>query len=431
LEEIRGHEFFGCEVRGKMRGYRYFYYIFLVLLIFVALNGSSGVFAQRPTAEWTILFYMDSDNNLEAPQMNDLDEMMKVGSSANINIVVLADRSTKGEKFRGYTDRAIGGIQNWTGAKLFFLERGRLRELSDMGELNMGDPTTLKNFLLGVMPQFPAKRYGLIFGNHGEGWHGIVGDESHGGDSLNAGELPNALKEVTAQLGKLELIGFDACLMANFETAQAISPYGKAMVASEELEPGNGWDYTPTLQALTANPAMDGFEFGKTIVNTYRNYYLGSDQGGRDKTVTLSVIDLAKIPAVETAANNLALSSSGFLQANQREAFLRTARARKATSEFGAGDKEQEGSHFYDLAQYAENLKRQQPDAATISAADQVISAVKSAVVHKIAGEAHARSYGISIFFPPKAQTLTDSVSRCNFFPNRQMAAFFESICRS
>lgn len=383
---------------------------FILAIVFAVMSGAnSSVFAQNAPAEWTLMFYMDADNNLEDPQMNDLEEMMKVGSDAKINLIVLADRSTKGEGERGYTNRAIGGIANWTSTKLMVIEKGRLRQLGEWGEVNMGDPANLQKFIQTVTTQFPAKRYGLIFGDHGEGWHGIVGDESHNGDSLNAGELPAALKEVTAQTGKFELIGFDACLMANFETAQAIAPYGKAMVASEELEPGDGWNYAPTMQTLAANPTMDGFGLGKTIVNTYRDYYLGANKGGRDKTVTLSVIDLAKIPALETATNSLALSNSGFLQANQREAFLRTARARKATEEFGAGDEGEDATHFYDLGHYAENIKRQQPDSATMAAADQVISAVKAAVVHKIAGEAHLRSHGISIYFPPAAYNLADA----------------------
>lgn len=389
-----------------MSGYPRFYYIFLAILILVGVTSSTKVFAQNAPAEWTLMFYMDSDNNLEDPQMDDLEEMMKVGSSANVNIVVLADRSTTGDKVRGYTDRAVGGIQNWTTAKVFYLERGKLRELDDWGEVNMGDPKTLNDFVTAATANFPAKRYGLVFGDHGDGWNGIVGDESHNGDNLNAKELPDVFKQFTAKTGKIELIGFDACLMANFETAQALAPFGKAMVASEELEPGNGWSYTPIMQTLTATPTMDGFALGRVIVNAYRDYYLGADQGGRDKTVTLSVIDLAKIPAVEAAANNLALSSSGFLQTNQRDAYLKASRARKATSEFGAGDEGQEGSHFYDLAQYAENLKLQQTNPATIAAADQVINAVRAAVPHKITGEVHARSHGLSIYFPPQKETL-------------------------
>ncbi len=390
-----------------MKGSPRFYYIFLLILIFVGITDSSKVFAQNAPAEWTLMFYMDADNNLEDPQMTDLEEMMKVGSSTNINIIVLADRSRTGDGERGYTDRAVGGIRNWTSTKLFYLERGKLRELADWGEVNMGDPKTLNNFVNLATTQFPAKKYALVFGDHGDGWNGIVGDESHGGDTLNLKELPTVFREFTAKTGKLELIGFDACLMANFETAQALAPYGKAMVASEELEPGDGWSYTPIMQSLTATPTMDGFALGKVVVNAYRDYYLGAAQGGRDKTVTLSVIDLAKIPAVEVAANNLALTSNGFLQANQRDAYLKASRARKASSEFGAGDDGQEGSHFYDLAQYAENLKREQPNATTIAAADQVITAVKAAVPHKITGDVHARSHGLSIYFPPNKNALT------------------------
>ena len=92
-----------------MKSHTRFYSIFLALLMFVALTGSTKVFAQNAPAEWTLMFYMDADNNLEDPQMTDLEEMMKVGSSAGIKIIVLADRSTKNEGHRGYTDRAVGG----------------------------------------------------------------------------------------------------------------------------------------------------------------------------------------------------------------------------------------------------------------------------------------------------------------------------------
>ena len=142
-----------------MKNYRRFYGISVALLIFIALFGSANnTFAQKAPAEWTMMFYMDSDNNLEDPQMNDLEEMLAVGSSPNVNIIVLADRSEKGDDEEGYTNRAVGGIRNWTTAKLMVVERGRLRELADWGEVNMGDPNNLKKFLETVTTQFPAKK---------------------------------------------------------------------------------------------------------------------------------------------------------------------------------------------------------------------------------------------------------------------------------
>jgi clostripain len=391
-----------------MKIYRFVYYCTIVVLfaLFAAVTDSTAKsFTQATKAEWTLMFYMDSDNNLEAPQMDDLEEMIAVGSSTNINIVVLCDRSIKSDDEDGYTNRAVGGIKNWTTAKLLFVEKRYLRELADWGEVNMGDPATLKKFLQTVTKQFPAKRFGLVFGNHGAGWIGIAGDESAKEDTLNMVELSSAFKSVTAQTGKFELVGFDACLMANFEVAKAIAPFGKTMVASEELEPGNGWDYTPLLSIFTKNPQMDGVALGKIIVDTFRDFYLNPQRGNRDKSVTLSIIDLDNIPALETAINNFGIRNQTFMKSGGRDTWIKTARARSGTEEFGV----HQGSHFhfYDMVDYAENIKREQPDAETAKASDAVIAAVKSAVVYKINGAAHPRSSGLSIYFPADKETLT------------------------
>ncbi|MEP6903707.1 MAG: hypothetical protein ABJA66_18435, partial [Actinomycetota bacterium] len=80
---MKNHRLFLCFVFG------------LLFTFFVAATDSANqVSAQTPPAEWTLMFYMDSDNNLEAPQMEDLEEMMAVGSSANINLIGLVDRSS-------------------------------------------------------------------------------------------------------------------------------------------------------------------------------------------------------------------------------------------------------------------------------------------------------------------------------------------------
>lgn len=391
-----------------MKYYPRFCRIFIALLIFIALPGTaSKIFAQNAPAEWTLMFYMDSDNNLEAPQMEDLEEMMAVGSSAGVNLLVLVDRSNKGDEERGYTNRSIGGLKNWSTAKMLYIEKGKLRELADWGEVNMGDPATLKKYLQTVATNFPAKHYGLIFGDHGAGWMGIGGDESANGDALDTLEMPPVLKEITAQTGRFDLIGFDACMMANFEAAKAIAPYGKAMVASEELEPGNGWDYTPLLNKLAQNPGMDGVALGKTVVDTFHNFYLGAEEGDRDKTVTLSVIDLDKIPALETAISNFGIYNVSFMKSGGRSTWIKTSRARSRAEEFGVNDDDH--FNYYDLLDYAENIKSEQPDAKTVQAADAVISAVKSAVVYKINGAAHPRSGGLTIYFPPDKDSLTDN----------------------
>lgn len=384
-----------------MKNHRLFLCCIILFSFLIATTDSTNkAFAQTTQAEWTLMFYMDADNNLEDPQMTDLEEMLAVGSDAKINLVVLADRSVKGDDEDGFTSRAVGGLRNWTTAKLMVVEKGKLRELADWGEVNMGDPATLKKFLQTVTGQFPAKRFGLVFGDHGDGWNGIVGDESAGDDTLTTKELPLVLKDATAKTGKFELIGFDACLMGNFESAKAVAPFGKVMVASEELEPGDGWNYTPLMRRLTANPQMDGFALGRVIVDTFADYYFAPQHAKTGKGVTLGVIALDKIAELETAINNLAIRNQAFIKSGGRDSWLKTARARTETEKYG------KNSYFYDVVDYAENIKHQQPDAETVKAADVVISIIKSVVVHKINGAAHPRSSGLSIYFPPDKDEL-------------------------
>ena len=378
--------------------------IFVAASLFLMLPTLAS--AQAEPAEWTLMFYMDSDNNLESPQMQDLEEMMAVGSSAKINIIGLIDRTPKGEddpEDRGYTNRAVGGLKNWTTAKYVVIEKGHLREIADWGELNMGDPANLKKFFDETTKQFPAKRYGVVFGDHGAGWPGILSDESAGGDSVDMSEMPVVLKDFTTKHGKLDFIGFDACLMANFEVARTVAPYAKTMVASEELEPGDGWNYTPLLTRLSQNPEMDSVGFGKAVVDTYREYYLGGQE--RDDSITLSVIDLSKIDALSAAIDGLSLSNQMFVKTGGRPSMLKVAAARSRAEEFGKGH----DVDNYDLAAYAAGIKTQSPDPVTVKSSDAVTAAVNAAVVYKVNGKEHPRAGGLSIYFPGKRDTLLES----------------------
>ena len=67
----------------------------------------------------------------------------------------------------------------------------------------------------------------------------------------------------------LELVGFDTCLMATVDVAALFQNFSKYLVASEEVEPGNGWLYSGWLGELAKNPAMGGEELGIAICNTY------------------------------------------------------------------------------------------------------------------------------------------------------------------
>lgn len=59
-----------------------------------------------------------------------------------------------------------------------------------------------------------------------------------------AAGLAGVTNPVTGQPLKLDIIGFDACLMAMYEVGSVMAPYAHYLLASELLEPGQGWDYS-------------------------------------------------------------------------------------------------------------------------------------------------------------------------------------------
>ncbi len=392
--------------------------IFAIVLSF-APQFVFGQAQDASVAEWTIMCYMDSDNNLENPQINlNINWMMETGSTDKVNIVLLVDRSPKGEPEKGYTNKGVGGIPGWTTAKYLYVEKGKLRDLGDWGEINMGDPANLVKFVTTAEKQFPAKKYGLLFGDHGAGWYGIVGDETSGGDNLNMAELYSALSAVTKS-GKLELIGFDACLMGNLESARIVSPFAKYMVASEEIEPGVGWYYPNIVRGLTAKPEIDGAGLASGIVSAYKFLYTSPEAKEMGQAATLGAIDLSKIDTVVKATNDLSAVTDAFVKAGGRTALLKTAKARSMTEEYGKSGGKSE-FFFFDLVHYAQNIKAQTGDPAVSKAADGVIASVAAAMLSKTNGPAMPHANGLSIWFPNKSSEIVDS-GYATFFDSAQL----------
>ncbi|HOV22294.1 MAG TPA: clostripain-related cysteine peptidase [bacterium] len=249
-----------------------------ILFLFVFFS----FFSEATISKWTIMIYLDGDNNLEEYALDDFLEMSEISSDENVNIVVQFDRISRYDSSYG----------NWTGCNRFYVTKGieptEENAISNWGdgkgerEVNMGDPETLANFILWAKENYPAEKYTLILWNHGGGWrdlyqsmYQIAGKEipvlkevcydDTDGDYLSTNEVRQAIENA----GGVDLIGFDACLMGMIEVAYELSPFASVMVASEEVEPASGWDYVEILSELKAQPLSTSEEFGEIIVNSY------------------------------------------------------------------------------------------------------------------------------------------------------------------
>ena len=79
-------------------------------------------------------------------------------------------------------------------------------------------------------------------------------------------EINTALKDAGT---KFDFVGFDACLMATYETAIMLNNHADYLIASEETEPGIGWYYTNWLTNLSENTSMPTIEIGQNIIDDF------------------------------------------------------------------------------------------------------------------------------------------------------------------
>jgi len=417
---------------------------FLVLLL-IPLSPSMA--QEKRLAEWTFMVFMNGDNNLEKFAINDFMEMAKVGSTETVNIVVQFDRIAAHGK--DWDDQRYG---NWSGTLRFKVGKGMTpiptNAVEDIGEANMGDGAVLRQFVEWATSAYPAKRYALIIWNHGQGWRfdmattiaatteadrkkraifwqmkkdavanikdralpvvelgltipstvRFVSTDDSSRDRLYNREIQDVLRPILA--GRpLDLIGYDACLMAMLETAYAMRELAHVMVASEELEPGPGWNYELLLTKLVGSPTMDGRELGQAIVKAFEEHY-GAGGIRPDETTTLSAIDLEKIPRLAGAVSALAKKLGAYVKNNPGK--LRDIRGPEEVA-YGYKD---DYFHEYsiDLDFFAEKLAGRSKDQDVASAAKAVRTAIGYAVIANFAGD-HAKnvrgSRGVAIYFPP------------------------------
>jgi hypothetical protein len=384
-------------------------------------------------ADWTVMVFLNAKNNLESFSFLNFDQMAKVGSTDRVNVLVEFGRPQ-----RNYVD-LYGG---WSKTLRYRVTKGmkptEAKALDDLGAVNMGDGAALADFVTWCRDAYPAERYMLAIWDHGQGWrrrsaltvrgaaadvgrltrarasarsrlgdalgsleplpddqrvHGAFRYVSHDedtGDKLYNREIQDTLADLTAD-GKIDVIGFDACLMAMLETSYALRDAGSVMVASEELEPGDGWNYTNFLKPLVADPAaFDAAALGAQMVAGYEEHY-----GDRDAT-TLSAVDLSKSKAAAAALSRFATTAAGDLPTH----LPALKRARKACENYAPGY----GLHSIDLRRFLDQVaKAPGVDATLAKRATAATAAVADTVIANYASPQRQGKFGsggVAIYFP-------------------------------
>lgn len=254
----------------------------LAALAVAVLGAGCGEDAPVPRT-WTVAIYMAGDNGLSASAALDLEEVRRAASSPWVTVLVQQD--VAGRTARRY--RVAGGA---------------LEQIADLGEVDTTAAATLTEFVAWAGTAARSDRTVLVLWSDGKGW-----DLRDGPSALGAGDVPagggagaagpalslqsmmpdtddhgargpflqNHLirRAIEAAGVHVDLLGLDACLMGAFEALYELRGVADYLVASEELEPARGWDYTGLLSALAADPAMTPEDLARAAVGAYRAFY--------------------------------------------------------------------------------------------------------------------------------------------------------------
>jgi clostripain len=360
------------------------------------------------------MLYLDGDNNLYPYLQRAIAQLEAQPANPNVNVVVLFDGDRTNDSWRFLVQPGGNytiGVNKWY-----------------MGELNMGDPQTLIDFINWTRSNYPAQNYYLSIANHGRGTSGVAWDDTSNKDYLTTAELRSALNTATnSGQWHIDVLHYDTCLMAMLENAYQVKDFARYLVASENL----GWSvfayetYVRQGQRVPTGvlapyafaaivPRVNATTTPQQLATDVANAYFDhpSLQG---YPRTISAMDLSKVTPVRQALDTLASA----LLSNIQSVKVYVQNARNATQKFDSRDyyKITQEDEYVDVYHLAAQLRLYVPNSAVQNAAQGVMDAVNGGLIvvnrrqsGMWGGEQELywdldNAYGVSLYFPPRSGT--------------------------
>lgn len=337
--------------------------------------------SQGKTVKNTLLIYMVG-SDLEARSGAGTEDLTELEASGidleNANVLI----------YTGGSPRWHNDIVSAEKNMVLELMGSGFKAVKSMDCHSMGTSESLTEFLSYSYENYPSEKYALILWDHGNG--PIIGygkDMLFDNDSMTLAEMRDGLKNSPfGPSNKLDWIGFDACLMSSAELACVLDNYADYLVASQEIEPSFGWNYT-----IMGNFGKMGTEkFLSRLIDEYiaacEKYY--EDRGYDDRDTTLSCIKLSYAGELETAINGLFEKASGDVSSKyntlvQKRVLTRALGRASTGSEYDIID-------LFDMATQLESVYPEE--------AGKIAETVKKMVIKN--GTNAEGLYGLSIYYP-------------------------------
>lgn len=407
-------------------------------------------------AKWTVLTYIAAHNNLSQLGEKSLRELFAVGSTSDVVLGALYDSKSGAGR---YVMGDPGGVE-WQ---------------KQLGNIDSGDPEEVIATAKWLFEKYPAERYGLVLWSHGSGWEpseieeiarearpaasedateakersaapgsralfrttlrsllkpekrterAILFDDGtgHSLDTLELGRVTDSIAKTIGQ--PLDVLGMDACLMANLEVAYEVRRAVRYLVASEELVPGHSWPYKEIFGALRDNPKQTGGELAKLVVDRYVNFYTKDPPAAGD--VTKVALDLGRIDDVVKTVNQLAEALRADMSTVADALWDAQVGTRQRESQDDKRQPNKFGYKLWDIGSLATRLAESKVNSTAVrQAATNTVKAL-SAGAGAVLAEGHYGTWfdgigGASVYFmPPGKQRVAPSYAQLAFAKDTQ-----------
>ena len=340
--------------------------------------------ARAGEQEVTILVYICGSDleSQEGEASADIREMVSSGIGSSGEVTVLL---------------ATGGASRWNGydfsarnVQYYRLEKSGPVLLKDAGRMSMGDAKTLSSFISFGITAAPAKRYIMILWDHGGGpVYGLCNDENYRDESLSLKELKTGLTD-GLKGNKLDIIGFDCCLMNCVDLCSDLYGIADYSVLSQELVSGTGLDYDGWMQPVADDPQLSSEKIATLIADTY---VTENSRGREATTATMTVVASEKMPAVMQAANAFSGALASLVESN----LAGVVRLREQLTSFGEF-LDEDASDLVDVSDMCDAFSALLPQES-----EELKQAAQQAVCYNCTtGDIAAYAHGLSFFLPYK-----------------------------
>lgn len=255
---------------------------------------TDGNNAFKKKAHTTLLVYMVGQNDLSSYMVENINNMI-IGygkTDTTANILIYQDINSTPTLY--YLNKASGSA----------ISKQTVRSYPD--QLSV-DPEVMKSVINNIFEMYPAEKYGIIFSSHADGslfQPDIVQKRSFGDEKDSNGQVYGMnIQDINNALSGspyLNFILFDACLMANVETAYELRNRAHYLLATPNSVPGEGFPYHKIMPDLLQ---MDE----KGLENVAEQYYdyFHSNSARWDDFVAISLTDLSKMDSLAEAVDSL------------------------------------------------------------------------------------------------------------------------------